>query len=68
MKLFKKKSKQMDYKQVAEALSLLEPKRIERLVEIAKDMRSCRMKLDMFVGGRPDDIDKAERALEEIEK
>lgn len=64
MKLFKRKPTRPDYKAVAEALAQLEPKRMERLVEIAKDMRANKRDLDVFVNGRPDEVDKIEREIE----
>lgn len=66
MKLFKRKPKQktMDLFEVAEALSQLEPKRMERLVEIAKTLRASKRDLYVFVNGRPDEVDKIEREIE----
>lgn len=64
MKLFKRKPIRPDYKAVTEALSMLEPKRMERLVEIAKDMRNNKRDLDVFINGRPDEVDKIEKEFE----
>lgn len=66
MKLFKKKrTERPDYYAVAEALAMLEPNRMERLVEIAKDMRANKRALDVFVNGRPDEVDKIVKDIEE---
>lgn len=65
MKLFKRKSIRPDYYSVAEALAMLEPKRMDRLVEIAKDMRANKRDLDVFVNGRPDEVDKIVKDIEE---
>lgn len=64
MKLFKRKPKQINLVDVAYALAKLEPKRMERLFEIAKDIRVVQRNLDVFVNGRPDEIDKIEREIE----
>lgn len=63
MKLFKRKPKQLNLVDVAYVLAKLEPKRMERLFEIAKDIRVVQRNLDVFVNGRPDEIDKIEKEL-----
>ena len=68
MKIFKKKplNRYDTFKLIVEELSELEPKKLERFVEIVKDYRSYCQRFDTFVNGRPDDIDKAERELERL--
>lgn len=65
MKLFKRKKKDYGWDYVANRLAELEPKRMDRLVEIAKDMRANKRDLDVFVNGRPDEIDKIVKDIEE---
>lgn len=64
MGLFKRKSKEIGWDIIAEKLSQLEPKRMERLVEIAKDIRTNRYNLDVFINGRPDEVDKIVKEIE----
>lgn len=65
MKLFKRKPIRPDYRAVAEALAQLEPKRMERMVEIAKDMRTNKRDLDVFINGRPDEIERIVKEAED---
>lgn len=60
-----RKKKEIGWDVVVEKLSQLEPKRMERLVEIAKDIRSNRYNLEVFINGRPDDLDRIEKTMKE---
>ena len=68
MKLFKKKpiAKYDTFKLIVEELSQLEPKKLDRFMDLVKEYRSYCQKFDTFVNGRPDEIDKAERELEKL--
>lgn len=59
----RKKIKDIGLREVAYKLAELEPKRMERLVDIAKDIRSNKYNLDVFINGRPDEVDKIEKEL-----
>ena len=65
--LFKKKTKKCHKLQTAvEILSELEPKKIERVVQLAKALREYNQKLDTLCNGRADEVDKLESEFEEI--
>lgn len=64
MGIFRRK-KEIGWDVVADKLSQLEPKRMERLVEIAKDIRSNRYNLEVFMNGRPDEVDRIEKVINE---
>ena len=65
--LFKKKKKSCHKLQTAvEILSELEPKKIERVVQLAKALREYNQKLDTLCNGRTDEVDKIEGEFEEI--
>lgn len=61
--MFRRKKKKVTLTDVAYALCQLEPSRMDRLVEIAKDIRIAKRNLDVFVNGRVDDIDKLEKEV-----
>lgn len=65
--LFKKKKKTCHKLQTAvEILSELEPKKVERVVQLAKALREYNQKLDTLCNGRSDEVDKIEGEFEEI--
>lgn len=60
-----RKQKEIGWDVVVEKLSQLEPKRMERLVDIAKENRAWKYSLEVFINGRPDDLDRIEKTMKE---
>lgn len=63
-----KKQKKTDWGEIANKLAELEPKRMKRLVQIATKIRSNKNELDVFINGRPDEVDRITKEIKEDAK